>query len=391
MKKGTILQISAIATTMDKQLRPLLEAAISEGYDVHVACSDDGEIERLRQEGFIVHNVHFDRKINFWSNLKSIQELFKLMRFYKYDIVHTHTPVASILGRIAAKLARTKHVIYTAHGYYFHEGMSKKEYNLYYQIEKQFARYTTDYLLLQSKEDYQLSIDKKFKPKERIMHLGNGIDIHNKFNPKKLKPEILGEIKSELGIINSDFVFSFVGRFVREKGIYELVEAFNQLNAKYSNVKLLLIGGLLDSERDQDISERMREWKSNNNIIITGIRSDIPELQAISNVFVLPSYREGLPRSIIEAMAMKRPVIATNIRGCREEVIDNKTGFLVEKQNVQQLYDRMLFLYQNKAVGKTFGERARDVVEEEYDENNVLKKQLRLFNSLLHEKGNSFE
>jgi len=391
MKKGRILQISAVATTMDKQLRPLLEASIADGYDVHVACADDGNIEKLRKEGFIVHNVHFDRKISFKSNLKSIKELYRLIKFYNYDIVHTHTPVASILGRIASKLAGTNRIIYTAHGYYFHEGMSEKEYNFYFQIEKQFARFATDYLLLQSKEDYQLSLEEKFKKKSRIIHLGNGIDIHEKFNPKRLDKEGLRKVRNELGVETSDFVFSFVGRFVREKGIYELVEAFNHLNKKHKNVKLLLIGGLLDSERDQEISDQIDGWESNDNIIFTGIRSDIPQIQSISDVFVLHSYREGLPRSIIEDMAMKIPVIATNIRGCREEVLDKETGFLVEKQNAQQLYEKMLYLYQNQEIGKIFGEKAREIVEDEYDEEKVLAKQLRLFDSLLLNKENSFE
>src|SRR5699024_1827391 len=383
MKKGTILQISAIATTMDKQLRPLLEAAISEGYDVHVACSDDGEIERLRQEGFIVHNVHFDRKINFWSNLKSIQELFKLMRFYKYDIVHTHTPVASILGRIAAKLARTKHVIYTAHGYYFHEGMSKKEYNLYYQIEKQFARYATDYLLLQSKEDYQLSINKKFKKSNRIIHLGNGVEIYNKFNPFIIEKEKSKELKKEFNIETTDIVYTFIGRFVREKGIYDLVEAFEMLAKQKPNVKLMLIGGLLESERDQEIKEALHKWKLNKNIILPGFRSDIPILLDISDVFILPSYREGLPRSIIEAMAMAKPIIATNIRGCREQVINDYNGYLFEPGDIKSLMSKMLDMNVHDDKRIKMGIESRQIVEQYYDENKVLQKQIELYKKLL--------
>jgi len=383
MSKGRILQISAVSTTVDKQLRPLIEASIEDGYEVHIACADDGNVESLGSEGFIVHKIHFDRKISLKSNLRSIKELRKLMKFYNYDIVHVHTPVASILGRVAAKLSGIKNIIYTAHGYYFHDGMSKREYTFYYQIEKQFAKFATDYLLLQSKEDYELSVEKRFKNKSKIMHLSNGIDIHEKFNPEKINQENIKTIKDELGIKEPDFVFSFVGRFVREKGIYELVEAFNKLNETNQNVKLLLIGGLLESERDQEISQAMNKWEANENIIFTGVRSDIPELQSVSDVFILPSYREGLPRSIIEAMAMKKPVIATNIRGCREEVIDSETGFLVEKQNVNDLYQKMLTLFENEEMCKAFGEEARRIVENEYDEQKVLDKQLRLFNSIL--------
>src|SRR5699024_2660662 len=161
--KGRILQVCAVGMSVDKLLSPLLKSIKDEGFELHIACADDGNIEKLRERGYIVHNIHFERKISFVSNLKSIRQLYRLMKLNKYDIVHTHTPVASILARIAAKLAGIKNIIYTAHGYYFHEGMNKKQYNFYYQVEKQFARYATDYLLLQSKEDYQLSINKKFK------------------------------------------------------------------------------------------------------------------------------------------------------------------------------------------------------------------------------------
>ncbi|MYL56097.1 glycosyltransferase [Virgibacillus halodenitrificans] len=382
MRKGKILQISAVSTTIDKQLRPLIEASVKEGYEVHIACADDGNIENLRSEGFIVHRVHFDRKISFKSNLKSIIELRKLMRFYKYDIVHVHTPVASILGRIAAKLAGIRNIIYTAHGYYFHEGMSEKQYIFYYQIEKQFAKFVTDYLLLQSKEDYELSVQHRFKNEKRIIHLGNGIDIYHKFNPDKIKKEHINKVKNDFGIEDSDFIYAFIGRFVREKGIYELVEAFNKLNSIKPNMKLLLIGGLLESERDQDINQALERWKGNPNIIFTGLRKDIPELLSVSNVFILPSYREGLPRSIIEAMAMKKPVIATNIRGCREEVIDEETGYLIEKKDINELYEKMLTLYDNKELCLSYGEKAREIVEKEYDEEKVLEKQIELFNSL---------
>ncbi|GGK09140.1 glycosyl transferase family 1 [Lentibacillus kapialis] len=381
--KGKILQVCAVSTTVDKQLKPLIKKSIDDGFEVHIACSDDGNLEHLRDKGYIVHEVHIDRRISFSSNLNSVKELYRLIKVHKYDIVHVHTPIASILGRIAAKLAGVKNIIYTAHGYYFHEEMSKKEYNFYYRIEKYFAKFATDYLLLQSQEDYELSIENRFKKVNRIIHLGNGVDIYNKFNSKIMTVEELENIKNDLGISQEDIVFAFIGRFVREKGIYELVEAFSKVNKMNKNVKLLLIGDLLDSERDQDINHSIAEWKTNSNIIFTGIRSDINYLLAVSDVFVLPSHREGLPRSIIEAMAMEKPVIATNIRGCREEVEHGETGYLTEKENIDELYTRMVEYINNPDSMIEMGKNARDIVEEQYDEEKVLNKQLNLFNSLI--------
>lgn len=381
--KGKILQVCAVGVSVDKLLKPLLNACKEAGFEVHVACADDGYIEPLRNEGFIVHNVHFERDINIKSNLKSIRELYKLIKLHEYDIVHVHTPIAAVLGRIAAKLARVKHIIYTAHGFYFHEGMSEKEYNFYYNIEKYFARYATDYLLLQSKEDYELSLNDNFNKHERIIHISNGVDIYNKFNKHLIPEENLIRLKRELNINKNDIVFTFIGRFVREKGIFDLVNAFKELNKLHRNTKLMLIGGLLDSERDQEVQSTIDDWKEEGKIIFTGFRTDIPELLMVSDVFVLPSYREGLPRSIIEAMSMEKPVIATNIRGCREEVIHGETGYLVSKGNVKDLFDKMLKLTINEKLRNSMGQLGRVIVEDEYDEQKVLDKQISLFKKLL--------
>ena len=119
------------------------------------------------------------------------------------------------------------------------------------------------------------------------------------------------------------------------------------------------------------------------NIRYLGFRSDIPMIMKSSDVFVLPSYREGLPRSIIEAMAMEKPIIATDIRGCREEVFPQENGLLVEKANVDELYDAMLHLIQNPQLVEQYGKRSRKIVEELFDEEKVLGKQIELFNSLV--------
>jgi len=380
--KGRILQVCAVGMSVDKLLSPLLKSIKDEGFELHIACADDGNIEKLRERGYIVHNIHFERKISFVSNLKSIRQLYRLMKLNKYDIVHTHTPVASILARIAAKLAGIKNIIYTAHGYYFHEGMNKKQYNFYYQIEKQFARYATDYLLLQSKEDYQLSINKNFKKSNRIIHLGNGVEIYNKFNPFIIEKEKSKELKKEFNIETTDIVYTFIGRFVREKGIYDLVEAFEMLAKQKPNVKLMLIGGLLESERDQEIKEALHKWKLNKNIILPGFRSDIPILLDISDVFILPSYREGLPRSIIEAMAMAKPIIATNIRGCREQVINDYNGYLFEPGDIKSLMSKMLDMNVHDDKRIKMGIESRQIVEQYYDENKVLQKQIELYKKL---------
>lgn len=380
MKK--ILQICAIDVSIDGLLKPLVLASMEQGYTVHCACTDTGRFEQLEQQGLTMIKVPIDRKITPIGNLKSLIRLYRLMKAEKYDIVHVHTPIAAILGRIAAKWAGVPHVIYTAHGFYFHDEMPKASYRLFYGLEKFFAKYFTDWMLLQSREDYELSVERRFTRKERIIHLSNGVDIQQKFNPRLVDPQRSADLKQKLGIQPDDTVFSFIGRFVREKGVFELLDAFEVLQREKPHVKLLMIGDVLQSERDQETRLLMEQKLKSPGVIAVGYRKDIPDLLAVSDVYVLPSYREGLPRSIIEAMAMAKPVIATNIRGCREEVFDGQNGLLVAKGDTDDLLRGMRALADDHKLREQYGARGRQLAEQWFDEAAVIDNQLRLFQQL---------
>jgi glycosyltransferase involved in cell wall biosynthesis len=377
-----ILQVCAIDTSVE-MLKPLILRAMSDGYIVHTVCTDTGAFKDLRSQGLLMFDITIDRRIHLLKNAKSVYKLCRLMKSEKYDIVHVHTPIAALIGRVAAKLAGVKTIIYTAHGFYFHDDMSKIQYKIYYLIEKYAARFLTDWLLLQSKEDYELALKDSFVKTEQIIHLSNGVDIWNIFNPHLItKPEIEQFLTQER-LSKGDFIFSFIGRMVREKGVFELVEAFKRVESEYPYAKLLLIGGFLESERDQDSYNQLLKEFEHECIRFLGFREDIPLLMQASTVYVLPSHREGLPRSIIEAMAMEKPIIATNIRGCREEVFNEENGYLVEKNNVDELTRSMKEMISNPELVKQFGTRSREIAEELFDEENVLKKQIILFNKLL--------
>lgn len=381
-QRKKILQVCAIDLSVDALLKPLIKRSMEEGFEVHNACSDQGRFKALRSEGLTMIDVPIAREINPASNLKSILSLYRLMKSERYDIVHVHTPVAALLGRVAAKLAGVKTVVYTAHGFYFHDEMTRRQYNLFLDIEKYAARWMTDWLLLQSREDFELAIEHKFKRPERTLHLSNGVDIWSKFNPELILDTTKNDLMRSIDIKEDDIVFSFIGRLVREKGIFELVEAFKRIVERCPSAKLLLIGGLLDSERDQESYNKLMQDLNHPNIHYLGFRSDTPELLSISDCFVLPSHREGLPRSIIEAMAMETPIIASNIRGCREEVFHGENGFLFEKENVDDLVRVMETIAVDSDARERFGKRSRKIAEELFDEEKVLQKQINLFKRL---------
>ena len=381
MAKGKVLQICAIDLTVDKLLKPLIIESNKKGFETHIACTDTGLFSKLEKELPNLYDIKIDRSISIFSNIKSIYALYKLMRKEKYDIVHVHTPIAALLGRVAAKLAGVKNIVYTAHGFYFHEDMSKKQYNFYYNIEKYAAKFMTDWLLLQSKEDYQLSVENKFLNESRIIHLSNGVDLEDNFNPGLMDSGHISALKNEIGIQPSDIVFSFIGRLVEEKGVLELLRAFGELKEHHSNVKLLLIGDLPNSERDISAINEIKRLMNQEGVIPLGFRDDISQLLYLSNVFILPSYREGLPRSIIEAMAMENAIIATNIRGCREQVFE-ENGLLIDRRSSEQLVLAMETILDNPDKIERMGIASREIALELFNEEKVLGKQMELFGEL---------
>ncbi|MFD1020667.1 glycosyltransferase family 4 protein [Thalassobacillus hwangdonensis] len=377
-----ILQVCAIDVSVKRLLKPLIDGLVEQGFEVASACLDTGEANWLRKQGYVIHDIPFRRKMFSLKNIVACWKLYRLLKKEKFDIIHVHTPVAAVIGRIAAVAGATPHIVYTAHGFYFHEGMSPLTYRFFYWIEKFFATQFTDWLLLQSIEDYQLSVERKFLPEEQIVHLSNGVDVETKFNPKIILEEEKTVLREEFNLTERDVVLCFMGRFVKEKGIVELMDAFELLHQEYPEAKLLLLGELLESDRKDDaysnLTQRIEKHPA---VIAPGIRDDIPQILAISDIFTLPSYREGLPRSIIEAMAMGLPVVATNIRGCREEVEEGVTGYLVEKQNVEDLAEKLDLLLEHRTLRESFGLKARMRAELLFNEAAIIQKQVDLFRS----------
>jgi glycosyltransferase involved in cell wall biosynthesis len=381
VKKIKIVQICAIDSTMNGLLRELNATLQNEDFDLIGICSKEDCSDRLRDEGFNIINVNIDRAIRPIKNIKSIFELYKIFKKEKPDIVHVHTPVAAVLGRIAAKLGRVPIVIYTAHGFYFHENMKPLTYKICFYIEKYMAKWFTSYIFTQSTEDAEVAVNNRFLQQDRILAIGNGVDVFGKFNSKLMIAEDVEYLRKEFGIDDNTKIITFVGRLVSEKGIFELLEAFNSLESE--NVKLLVVGDASSSERDLTTKEEVTKYKRNKNIIFTGRRQDVNKLLYITDIFCLPSYREGMPRSIIEAMAMECAVVTTNIRGCREEVIDGETGFLVDIRDSNSIKEKLRLLLDNKDMLSEMKTKGRKRAEDFYDEKRVVRLQINIIKKLV--------
>ncbi len=241
-------------------------------------------------------------------------------------------------------------------------------------------------ILTQSYEDFITAKQSGLCSPEKVRYLGNGVDIDH-FDSRHLNPSHQTELRQSLGIPNSaNPIIGMVGRLNRRKGSGYIIEAAAQLLSKFPNLHILIIGGQLSSDPDPfqtQIVEQIKTLDLENHVTLTGYRSDIPELLGLLDVFTLPTFNhEGLPRSILEAMAMGLPVVTTDIRGCRETVIDGQTGFIVPPQNVTKLSEALEKIMADATLGQRLGQAGRQRVESEYDEQLVFQRLQTIYQDL---------
>jgi glycosyltransferase involved in cell wall biosynthesis len=296
----------------------------------------------------------------------------------KFHIVHTHTPLVAFLANIATRIFTQAKLIYTVHGLYSHENMNKIKYNLVFFLE--FISIVLSHrVLFQSNEDYQL-IQKKFPwLKKRLLYIGNGIDSAS----FRLNSEDREKTRSALSIESDQITFIIVARLVWEKGFMEIAEAMEKAVKVYPQLKLLIVG---DGLQETEIKRQFQDLNLGDQTLFLGFRKDLDHVLAASDVFLLPSYREGVPRSVLEAMATGLPVICTDIRGCREVVVHEETGILIPARNSQKLYESMVLLIEEQELRAKMGQKGKERAEDLFQEKDVLNRQFRIFSDLIGEK-----
>lgn len=318
-----VLYVTTVSRTINAFLIPHIEMLLEKGYEIHCACSIDKPVSKeLQEKGVKVFEVPFSRNPLGIGNIKAYNRLRELQRINSYDIVHVHTPIAAIYGRLLKLSFPSLKTIYTAHGYHFLKGGSKLGWLLYYPIEKIMAKFT-DVIININKEDYEITKE-KLKPKKTYLLNGVGLDL-SKY--KKLGEKEIIEKRNELGLSKDDFVVLMIAELNKNKNHMQLINAMKILKEKYPNIKAICIG---DGYMMDSLKEYVNVNSLQNNIFMLGYREDVNNLINISNIGILMSYREGLPRNIMEFMACGRRVIATDIRGCRDIVCNDSVGQLVD-------------------------------------------------------------
>lgn len=367
-----VCQLCAVDFTLKKFLLPLIDGMREAGWDVTAVCSDGKYIAELRAQGYRIDTVRITRSMNPWLAIVSLVALTRYFRRMKFDVLHVHTPVAAFIGRIAGKLAGIPLVVYTAHGFYFHEDMPRWKRALFVALER-VGGLNTDLLFCQSAEDAADAVAEGIAHVSRVVAIGNGVDIA-RFNPDTVD----GTARMTLGIPNDAFVVGLIGRQVREKGVVEFLQAAISLADDYPHLWVLLVGDRLPSDHAEGVEADFVEARRvlRHQLVALGLRDDIPQLLGAMDLFCLPSWREGMPRTIIEAMMMAKPVLATDIRGAREEVVPEETGILVPTRSPTHLAAAMRRFLEAPVWGKSLGLAGRQRALTIYDEKRVINLQL---------------
>lgn len=380
----------AIVTAIDISLKFLvlaqLKAAQKAGYDVHCVCTEGPNFPFLRSCGLKMHPITVKRSISPFSDLVTI---WKMARFFKREnitIVHTHTPKAGLLGQLAAKLAGVPIIIHTLHGFYFHDNMKPLLRRFHIVLEWISARCSTR-ILSQNPEDIQTAVKLGICKSDIIRLLGNGVEL-SKFAPARFDDEFKKNKRAEIDVPQDAIVIGIIGRLVREKGYLELFEAFKNIIAQHDNVWLVIIGPDEPEKSDRIISgDTFAQYGIANRTRWLGSREDIPELLACCDIYTLPSWREGFPRSAIEAAAMALPIVATNIRGCRQVVEDGVTGLLVPLRDSGALASAIQQLVNDSELRRKMGQAGYKKARREFDEKEVCQIVMDTYRKLLEKKG----
>lgn len=354
-----ILFVATVRSHIGQFHMPFIKELKKHGVEVHAAFKDNSADKQGLDLSDIdkVFEVPFSRSPYSTSNFKAYSVLKKIIEENQYDAVHCHTPMGAVVTRLACKNVKNPPtVIYTAHGFHFYQGASKKNWLLFYNVEKYLAKYT-DCLITINREDYNLAKDRGFAAK-KICHVnGVGVDI-DKFH--LITPDEKAKLRKEYGYKDNDFLMIYPADFCERKNQNMLFDALKILIEKHKNIRLLLPGS---EEKAAPYIEYAKETGVFDYVDILGYRRDIDRLAGMCDLSLSSSRQEGLPINLIEAMAMGNAIVSTDVRGNNDLIENGKNGYLVPLGDSSAMAQRILELYDNRELVDKFGNNNRALVE----------------------------
>jgi glycosyltransferase involved in cell wall biosynthesis len=359
-------------TTVDSSLQHLIRAQLVEGVrrgDEVIAISCPGPyVAQLERDGIRHAPIPSStRGMDLRADLRAARELWRILRRERVDVLHTHNPKPGLYGRVIGRLAGVPVVVNTNHGLYATADDPLSKRALVLALEA-FATRFSHAELVQNPEDLALLVRWHAVDPRRTRLLGNGIDL-DRFDPRRLGPSVRAEARTELGIADDEVVVGTVARLVAEKGYLELFAAAPLLGPR----TVVIAAGAEDPQKADALSPVALARARSDGVRLLGHRDDIERLYAAMDVFVLASHREGFPRAAMEAASMGLPVVATDVRGCREVVRPGLTGLVFPRGDVAALARAVKTLVDHPGQRDRMGRASRALALERFDERDVVR------------------
>jgi len=391
-----LLRITTVSDSLSGLLKGQLRF-LNQYYEVVGVASDTCSLQEVSErEGIRVVNLPMERDINLWKDCISLIRMIRLIRYEKPYIVHANTPKGSLLAMLASWWCRVPIRIYTVTGLRF-ETASGIFRRLLVLMERITCACATK--VIPEGEGVKNTLIKNRitkKPLRKILNGNiNGIDTAY-FDPALYTENDKRLLRNELHIGETDFVFIYVGRLVKDKGINELVAAFSRLKSEgwqflkdddstYTSslcIPKLLLVGTLEQKLDPLLTETLEKIQSDRDIIYVGYQNDVRPYLSISNALVFPSYREGFPNVVMQAGAMGLPSIVTDINGCNEIILEGKNGIIIPPKNKEALSEAMKYMIEHPTERRKMAEAARPLIASRYEQQAVWNALLEEYRSL---------
>lgn len=372
-----ILYVTTVSNTVNAFLVPHIKMLIREGHQVEVAFNIEQEVSKeLLGLNCKVHKIPFSRSPLSKANLAAFKLLNKLIASEKYDLVHTHTPVASAITRIVCRKFKSIKLLYTAHGFHFFKGASIKNWIVYYSVEKLLINWT-DLIITMNSEDYINALKLSSGKKCKVHYVsGVGIDLL-RFNCVDAYKK--DSLRKAFGYSTSDFVIIYVGELSKRKNQKQIIQAVKYLHDYKVQCRLLLVG---DGNMRVECEEKAKSLGIKDKVDFLGFRKDIPNLFAMSDVAISSSMQEGLPVNIMEAMAVGLPLVVTNCRGNIDLVTDEVNGYIVNINSSIEMAGALKKLYDSHENRNRFGKNNKEIIKK-YSELNVLDEMNKIYQNYL--------
>ncbi len=388
MGRQKIIRITTTAVSMRIILRGQLRY-MNRFYDiVGVTSRDKSHFDKISsQEGIHIIEVPMLRSIHPFRDIQSLWKMVRVLRTERPDIVHTHTPKAGLTGMLSAWMTGVPHRIHTVGGMPMMEMKGIKKYIV--RLTEKITYACAQHVWPNSRGLMQYIIDENLCRPSKLKVIGhgasNGVDTQ-RFDPDDEKVRLEGRrIRSELGFSQEDIIIIFVGRFAREKGIMELYQAVDTLTRDNKNIHLVLLG-VFENDHGSLSADEQELIKRHPNIHHPGRADDVRPYLSMSDIFVLPSYREGFPNALMEAAAMAMPCIATDINGCNELIEHDVNGWLVPVKDDESLRQALSLLINNKEKREQLGSKARRTMISQFDNHIVWEAMHEAYRQILKER-----